>query len=205
MERFVDYIIYFTIFSVVGYLFEVISGFIFKKKLADRGFLFGPYLPIYGFGGLLILATTAPFRDNLTLTIAVSMAVCTLLEYVTSYVMEKIFKVRWWDYSKTDTFNIQGRICVRNTLVFGIGGAILSLQVYPMLKDFVLAIPADIKLGLAVGAVVVMLLDTLVSSYANGKFHKIEDVSKLIGDQATVTKIKKTARKVVAQKIKRKK
>ena len=203
MESISDYIIYFMIFSVVGYFFEIIGGMIFKKKLAGRGFLFGPYLPIYGFGGILIVVTTMPFRDNLALTVAVSVLVCTALEYATSYVLEKIFKVRWWDYSKSDAFNLNGRICLRSAMMFGIGGAILSIQVFPALQAWVENIPLETKTVISCALVAVMLVDTLISTYANGKIKYLENLNEMIGDQTVA--IKKNARKVIAQKVKRKK
>ena len=203
MESISDYIIYFMIFSVFGYLLEMVGELVFKRKLTGRGFLFGPYLPVYGFGGLIIIACTSSFRDNLALTILISMLTCSFLEFMTSYWMEKIFKVRWWDYTKTDAFNLNGRVCLRSALLFGLSGAILSIQVFPVLQDFVLQIPSETRTILACAISAIILVDTIISSYANGKIRQLENIGEMVGDQTVI--IKKNAKKAIAQAVKRKK
>ena len=110
MEKLVYYFIYFFVFSVVGYICEVTYVYICNKKLVNRGFLHGPYIPIYGNGAIFITLALGQCK-NVILVFLGSMLICSILEYVTSYVMEVIFHNRWWDYSK-QKFNINGRVCL---------------------------------------------------------------------------------------------
>lgn len=190
-------ILYFTVFSIAGYFIEVILCSIDQKRVVNRGFLFGPYLPIYGFGGLLMMYLTKDIRDNFLLTFLISMSVGAIIEYVSSFLLEKIFHVRWWDYSLTDKLNLNGRICMRNTLAFGIGGCILIYSALPGVNALLDFIPKSIQIALAVIAALVFLVDTIVSSYANAKVTNMADFNQIMGDQTN--EIKKYAKLVIKQ------
>ena len=124
------YIIYFIFYSFVGWLIEVIRIFLREKKFINRGFFIGPILPIYGFGVLFItMLITGGFNDILAVFLK-CVFVCSILEYVTSYVMEKLFKARWWDYSNKK-FNINGRICLETMIPFGVLGSLVVIVVHP--------------------------------------------------------------------------
>lgn len=114
-----DWVLFFYIYCVLGWCFEttVVSVFV-RHHFVNRGFLFGPVLPIYGFGALAILLSTLPFRAHWWLVGLVGMAAATLLEYVTGVVMEALFKVRYWDYSHK-RFNFRGHICLTSSLAWG--------------------------------------------------------------------------------------
>lgn len=99
-------VISFFIYSFLGWICEIIYCSILDKKFQNRGFLYGPYCPIYGFGAMIILKVLIPFSAHPIFLFVMGMFVCSVLEYVTSYVMEKAFHLRWWDYSK-HKFNIQ--------------------------------------------------------------------------------------------------
>ena len=98
----------FWIFAILGWFMEVIVCSISDGKFSNRGFLIGPYCPIYGFGGILMLLFK-DFKDNPVICFLLCMISCSILEYLTSYIMELMFKVRWWDYSN-DKFNIKEAI-----------------------------------------------------------------------------------------------
>ncbi|WP_208293521.1 putative ABC transporter permease [Zophobihabitans entericus] len=129
-------ILYFFLYSVIGWISEVIYCSVIDKKLVNRGFLFGPYCPIYGFGSLIILKLLLPIDLFPVLLFFSAIIACTLLEYVTSVVMEKLFNMRWWDYS-SHKFNYQGRICVWNSFLFGIMGMVIVYVVHPFVSDIV--------------------------------------------------------------------
>ena len=113
---FINYFYYFLIYSFLGYIIEVIYVFILTKKINNRGFLYSPICPIYGFGALLIIPLYY-LKDYWYLVFILGLIITSTLEYITSYLMEKLFKRRWWDYS--DYFcNLNGRICFRNSLLF---------------------------------------------------------------------------------------
>ena len=132
------YIMLFFIYSLAGWLIEMIPATIREKKFVDRGFLVGPYCPIYGCGVILITLLLQKYADDVVVTFFLSVIICGTLEYLTSYIMEKIFKARWWDYSN-NKFNINGRICLETLVPFGIGGVlvycIVSFKIILNLKE----------------------------------------------------------------------
>ncbi|MDD4083810.1 MAG: putative ABC transporter permease [Sphaerochaetaceae bacterium] len=123
MEKFSIYVISFFIYCVVGYICEVIYCGIPAKKFINRGFLHGPYLPIYGFGGLSIqllseLITTSGQSANIFVVFFCGMLLASIIEYIGSFILEKAFGIKLWDYSK-HKFNLNGRICLLNSSLFG--------------------------------------------------------------------------------------
>ncbi len=115
----------FFIYCIIGWVWESIYESIRNKKLLNRGFLNGPYIPIYGFGGLGILFFLQGFQSDVFFSLTtlkvylVSAVGASVLEYVTSYVLEKILKARWWDYSDYP-LNLNGRICLIASLFWGV-------------------------------------------------------------------------------------
>ena len=125
--------ILFWLYSFLGWVMEIISVSLRSKKYVNRGFLLGPYCPIYGSGAILLLILKDYQNDPLVVFI-LSIFICSLLEYITSYLMELIFKVRWWDYS--DRFlNINGRICLFNSICFGLLGMFIVCFLNPFFID----------------------------------------------------------------------
>lgn len=112
------YIACFEIYSVIGWCLETTLVFINTKNFINRGFLIGPYCPIYGFGAVLMILYLTQYRDNILTVFILGAVTCSVLEYLTSYFMELLFKTRWWDYSN-HKFNLNGRICGQNSLLFG--------------------------------------------------------------------------------------
>lgn len=133
MEVLCYYFLLYFMYCVIGYVLECIFCSIIDKKLVlNRGFLIGPYLPIYGKGALcIILLLNKYLKDPFALFIMASL-IATVLEYFASYFMEKIFKARWWDYSEKK-FNLNGRVCLTNTVLFGLGGLIVMYVINPFL------------------------------------------------------------------------
>ena len=119
MTYWLDAYFYFIVYSVAGWLCEDVYVGIGKKKLVNRGFLYGPYCPIYGFGALIVLYPLMMLGDHPVLVFFGGMVLTSVLEYFTSWIMEKLFHERWWDYS-TYRFNINGRVCLLNSVLFGL-------------------------------------------------------------------------------------
>ena len=130
------YFLLFIIYAIIGWCMEVICKLIQYKKFVDRGFLIGPYCPIYGVGALLITLFLNKYTQDPVVLFVMAVVVCGVLEYLTSYFMEKIYHARWWDYS-SKKFNINGRICLSNLIAFGILGMFLAVPVIAVLKIFV--------------------------------------------------------------------
>ena len=126
------YFLLFLIYSFVGWVLEVIYTLFTDKKLTNRGFFIGPYCPIYGVGALLIVIFLSKFQQHPFALFILAVVICSVLEYCTSYVMEKIFKIRWWDYSN-NKFNINGRICLETMIPFGVIACLLVYVINPFL------------------------------------------------------------------------
>ncbi len=133
---FMQWIAFFAIYCFFGWIFESIYVSIEYRKLTNRGFLYGPAIPIYGFGAVTILFFTAPFKDNVWLTFISGMLAATVLEYVTGYLMEKIFGVRYWDYTY-EPFNLNGYICLGCSLMWGMFSVLVTNYVHNPVDRFV--------------------------------------------------------------------
>lgn len=201
MDEIFRFVLYFVFYSIIGYLIEITLTSIRNKRFTPRGFLFGPYCPVYGFGSVIIILTTEWTEGDFIMTFLMAMVVCSTLEYFTSYILEKIFKVRFWDYHQ-DRYNLNGRICMASSLGFGFGGSVIVYKVQPVVERVVLGLPGGWLAGLAITCVVILAIDTGMSIYALAKTKGMIDLSKLGGDQTR--EIKKNCRKVIQQKLKKK-
>ena len=157
------YIMLFFIYSLAGWLIEMIPATIREKKFVDRGFLVGPYCPIYGCGVILITLLLQKYADDIVVTFFLSVIICGTLEYLTSYIMEKIFKARWWDYSN-NKFNINGRICLETLVPFGIGGVLVLFVFNPFLEKIINLIPG-LALHIVTGVLCVLFLIDCIASF----------------------------------------
>lgn len=131
LENIATWFLIFMIYSFAGWLMEVVISIIKRHKLINRGFLIGPICPIYGTGALFISFVLSG-TENPFVIFCVSMVGSALIEYVASWLMEQLFRVRWWDYSEK-TFNINGRICLESIVAFGIFGILVIKFVNPFL------------------------------------------------------------------------
>lgn len=165
-------IILFFIYSVIGYICEVINCYMANKKLKDRGFLLGPYCPIYGFGAILLTLTLTKYKTDLLILLSTSMIICGLLEYLTSYVLEKIFKMRWWDYSNKK-YNINGRICLETLIPFSIGGVIIIKFLNPIFFNMINNINIIFLRILAFIISCILIIDLTISLNIAFNFKKI--------------------------------
>ena len=135
MEYFVDLILLFFSYSLLGWCVEVTLKYFQFHRFINRGFLTGPVLPIYGSGAALITLVVdnlSPFESAYGTTFALSFVICGTLEYLTSYCMEKRFHARWWDYSQKP-MNLNGRVWIGNLVLFGLGGVAIIHIINPLL------------------------------------------------------------------------
>lgn len=153
----IQWMFFFYLYSFMGWCFESAYVSISDRKLTNRGFLRGPFLPIYGCGAIMMLVVSMPFRDNLVLTYLAGCVGATALEYVTSVVMEALFKVSYWDYSHLK-FNFQGRICLSSTLTWGFFTILASRVIQVRLEVPVLMIPSKVLTGIT------LVLTTLIGA-----------------------------------------
>lgn len=152
----------FILFSVIGYVAEMIFCAIIDKRITNRGFFCGPIIPIYGVGSLALIWILKPFMHNVFLVILLGMVITGAIEYITSYVLEKIFHNKWWDYSE-EKFNINGRICLKNLICFGLGSPIILYILNPYITDFLLQVKDEVLMGTAIVLFIIFVLDVVYS------------------------------------------
>lgn len=130
------YLLIFFAGSFAGYIYEVIFYLLFDHELVNRGFLYGPYLPVYGFGAVILVLLLKRFKKNPLVVFLFAMFVTGVVEYFTGYLMWQIYHKMWWDY--TGLFlNIDGYVCLRSVLTFGIGGILLIYLIEPLICKFI--------------------------------------------------------------------
>ena len=115
------YVLLFFGLAFIGWLWEVGLYLATEHAFINRGVYRGPYLPIYGAGGLALCLLLRPLRRKPVRVFLLSMALCSGLEYFTSWFLERLWGIRWWDYSG-HAWNLNGRICLLGAVVFGLGG-----------------------------------------------------------------------------------
>ena len=162
MEIIYKYFIYFIIYSFIGWCLEVICKFFQYKRYINRGFLIGPICPIYGYGVLLIIILIGVDTKDILSVFLKSIFVCSILEYFTSYFMEKLFKARWWDYS-SKRFNINGRICLETMIPFGILGTSVVYLIHPSIKKFVNLFGSKTIMVVSITLFIIYLVDNIIS------------------------------------------
>ena len=162
MHSFLFYFIVFIIYSFLGWLLEVIYGLITRKKFINCGFLIGPICPIYGFSAIFIIIYLVKYKNDPAAVFILGAFICTLIEYITSYLMEKLFKVRWWDYSNYK-FNINGRVCLYFSFIFGIGAILTVCFINPIIINLVNLIPNIWMLIISIILLILFLSDVITS------------------------------------------
>ena len=131
-------------------------------KLINRGFMVGPLCPIYGIGTTLIAYFLGRYQNDILVLFCMSMILCSALEYFTSYIMEKIFKNRWWDYSEKK-YNINGRICLDFSFAFGALAVIVLHILNPFFYSILEQIPFYIQEIVVAILCIIFIVDFIVS------------------------------------------
>lgn len=165
MNEFIIGIDYFLIYSMIGWLVESCYCSIFAKPKPhwiNRGFLYGPYCPIYGFGACAVLLVLWPLANKPVLVFVVSIFLTSALEYFTSYILEKLFHTRWWDYSRYK-LNINGRVCALNSFFFGCLSMILVYGIHPVINDFLATISLVYLAFITACVLMVFVFDSIIT------------------------------------------
>lgn len=138
-----QWMFFFYFYCFVGWCIESTYVSVKNRKLTNRGFMRGPFLPLYGSGAIMMLVVSMPFRDNMILTYVAGCIGATILEYVTGVTMEALFKVRYWDYSN-QKFNFQGHVCLGTTLAWGFLTILMTKVVHIPVEQLVFSIPEQV-------------------------------------------------------------
>lgn len=130
----IEYIIYFFIYSFLGWIMEVIYALFIHGHFVNRGFLFGPICPIYGFGAIILIMTTKKLYKRPVLKFIIATVSFTVFEYLVSLILEMLFGLRWWDYTN-DFLNIQGRVSLLYSIFWGVIGVIVLEKIHPFIQN----------------------------------------------------------------------
>lgn len=194
MEEIKLYILIFFIYAIAGWIMETTTISIRNKKFVNRGFLVGPVCPIYGYGVVLVSVLLKKYQEDIVATFCMSIIICGLLEYFTSFFMEKIFKARWWDYSQKK-FNINGRICLENLVLFGIASCIIVYIVNPFIIGKINLIPQNIQSLIIIILLLIHVVDNIISYKI---ILNLKQVSKEVKDNTI--EISEKVRKIIHNK-----
>lgn len=163
MYKFCFYFLLYFLYCIIGYIVECSYCSILNKKIVlNRGFMIGPYLPIYGTGAMCIIFLLKKYFDDPIPLFVMSSLIATIIEYFASYVMEKVFSARWWDYTDRK-YNINGRVCLKNSIFFGLGSFFIVYLVNPFLIKLLLSFNRLILIILGILFFSICITDLVVS------------------------------------------
>ncbi|WP_168169742.1 putative ABC transporter permease [Candidatus Izimaplasma bacterium ZiA1] len=172
----------FMMFSIIGFMWETPYVSIKMKKYVNRGFLHGPYIPIYGCAIVTIVLSMSIFDSVTNETFPIILIemlfmglVTAFWEYFTSYVLEKLFHARWWDYSN-HKYNINGRISLHVTVFFGLGGFFLYKFVLPLLDKLYFSISNDVLFFILSGFYLFFIIDNILTLIDLIKVRNVIDI-----------------------------
>lgn len=154
------YIYVFTVYSFIGWSLESPFHSFYEKKFVNRGFLYGPFCPIYGVGCMLLIKFLSPLKHNLIILFVTSVVVASTLEYFSGIAMEKLFDSKWWDYSD-NKFNFQGRICLQYSLFWGLGSVFVIKVLHPFVKKMLNMIPLQYSIYICLIIIIYFIIDSI--------------------------------------------
>lgn len=183
-----ELIYFFFIYALMGWVTEVIYAYYKNHSFVNRGFLFGPICPIYGTGAIIIIAFLYPV-ENLIYTFIIGTILVSALEYIVGYILETMFDSKWWDYSD-NKFNIQGRVCLSFSLIWGLAIVMLVTIVHPRVESLTKFMPKNLGDILLTALIVYFLLDCTLTiiSLANlkARFIKLTSLYQEVKDNYSV-------------------
>ncbi len=156
------YFLLFFIYSIIGWFVEVTYVYINTKKITNRGFFIGPYIPIYGYSSLIMSVYLTQYKDNPLTVFLLAIFVCSIIEYLISLIMEKLFNARWWDYSNLK-FNINGRVCLKNGLGFGFLSLLLIYLINPLFIKVLSSLNTKILMIISIISLIIFITDFIIS------------------------------------------
>ncbi len=151
-------VLLFFAFSIIGWAYESVIAFAYVGHFVNRGTMYGPWLPIYGCGGVATLLALKKIRDRPVLTFFSAMAICGVIEYIAATVVQKVTGLEYWSYQGY-FFNIQGRVCLEGLLVFGFACCAVIYFLAPLLDSWINRIPVKVRLWIMIGLTVCFLTD----------------------------------------------
>ena len=161
-EKFFEILTYFLIYSFLGWVIESIFRSIIEKKIINTGFLKGPICPIYGIGALIMSFVLDGLSNNLICLFIASMIILTIWEYIVGVFLEKTFHTKYWDYSD-HKINFQGRICLTNSIYWGILGVVFVKYIHPFMQEIIEKVNIDVLHFVVTISSIVFVVDVITS------------------------------------------
>lgn len=156
-------ILYFIVYSFMGWVVESVFKTILAKKWINSGFLYGPFCPIYGFGAIIMMATFSPIKDYPILVFIVAFFVLSVWEYIAGWILEKKFNTKYWDYTE-NFMNINGRVCLLNSIFWGILGVAFIMFIHPFMQRYIEFLSKDELLFLDCMFAIIIIFDTIITT-----------------------------------------
>lgn len=176
-------LIYFIIYSFLGWTLESIVRTICERKIINTGFLIGPFCPIYGFGAIIMILFLNKFENNIILLFFISFVVLSIWEYIVGAILEKLFKTKYWDYSK-NRFNFKGRVCLTNSLAWGVLGVLFIEYIHPFIQQLIGYVDYIYLAIIASTIALILLIDAIISiikvKNIQTTLQKIEEINEQI-------------------------
>ena len=154
-------IFYFLIYSFLGWCLESIYKSILNRKPTNSGFLYGPFCPMYGIGAVIMIMA-GKLTNNIFTTFIMAFCIFSIWEYIVAVVLEKLFKTKYWDYSNLK-FNFQGRICLKNSIYWGILGVLLIYVIQPLIESLTNKLPEGILTYINTILLIAMSVDSIIT------------------------------------------
>lgn len=176
LDTIINYVFMFFFFSAVGWAIECTYRSLGEKRIINSGFLYGPMCPIYGTGclvfELILVPLSQPIEKRLLPVLLLGMLLADVVEYATSYIMEKLFNARWWDYSN-NFLNLHGRICLRHTCYWAIFAFVYVYIIAPMYQYALSFVPQNIRTIVVFVILAVLAVDLTLTVKAAADINKL--------------------------------
>lgn len=181
---FLIYFYYFIFYSFLGWIIDSIYSSLKSKKIVNKSFLTGPFSPIYGFSVVIIILIAYPFHSNLILFFIVSSLIAASIEYLTSFFFEKFYHIRWWNYSDRH-FNLYGRICLENTIYWGVLSVLVLNTFHPSINNLSIYLAKNIGTFTFLIFFIYLLIDIIYTFGSLQKFTKfvLKPINILLADK----------------------
>lgn len=183
---------YFIIYSFLGWIMESVLRSVIERKLINTGFLIGPFCPIYGIGACIMFLFLSGLKEKIILLFVVSLLAMSIWEYIVGVLLEKIFKTKYWDYSD-HKFNIQGRVCLTNSICWGVIGVLFVHFIHPFIQQLIASINVTVLHYIVSITTIIFITDTVVSiikmKNIRGTLENIEKINKEIKEKLKEIKV----------------
>ena len=190
---------YFLIYSILGWVMESVFRSVMEKRMINTGFLKGPICPIYGFGAIIMITILKNLENNIILLFIISLIILTIWEYIVGVLLEKIFHTKYWDYSD-HKINFQGRICLSNSIYWGILGVVFVKFIHPFIQRIVGNVDINILYFVVTISSLVFIVDVITSvikvKNIQSALRKIEELNNQIKEKLKEIKTEKTTEKL---------